>query len=209
MEKRDQEFYFSDVTSFYFTSSELNKIRQHTIGIAGVGGIGSNCAVLLVRSGFSKFIIADFDKVSLSNLNRQIYLPQHINRLKVECLVEICKSINPEIEVSAFPIKIDSSNINIFDKCDIVIEAFDNASSKAMFFSQLINSGKLLIGVSGIAGIGKSEEIKIRKIRENCYIVGDENSEVSEKLKPYAPRVTIAAAKIADLILSYVLFKTI
>lgn len=201
--------YFSQINSLYFSQEEIEKLRECTIGIAGAGGIGSNCAVLLVRSGFSKLIVADFDEVAISNLNRQVYLPQHIGRLKVDCLKEICTSINSEVEVTKLPIKIDRSNIDVFDKCDIVIEAFDDVSSKVMLFSELINTSKFLVGVSGIAGIGNSDEIKIRKIKERCYIVGDENSGVSEKLKPYAPRVMVAVAKIVDLILSYVLSKTI
>lgn len=205
MEKFSQQFCFLDVCRFYFTDEEINRIRNCTIGIAGAGGIGSNCAVLLVRSGFCRFVITDFDKVSFFNLNRQVYLPQHINRLKVKCLEEICRSINPDVQIESLPIKIDKDSISVFDKCDIIVEAFDDASSKAMLFSKFINSDKFLIGVSGIAGIGNSDDIRVRKIRENCYIIGDEISEVSEKSKAYAPRVTLAAAKIADIILSYVI----
>lgn len=205
MEKFSQQFCFLDVCRLYFTDEEINKIKNCIIGIAGAGGIGSNCAVLLVRSGFCRFVIADFDKVSLSNLNRQVYLPKHINRLKVECLEEICRSINSDIQIESLPIKIDKENLSVFDKCDIIVEAFDDASSKAMLFAEFINSNKLLIGVSGIAGIGQSDDIRVRKIRKNCYIIGDEISEVSEKSKVYAPRVTLAAAKIVDVILSYVI----
>ena len=124
----------------------------------------------------------------------------------MECLRELCHAINPDAEITAHAVRIGHDNVmQVFDNCDVIIEAFDDAASKALLFSSHLTSGKLLVGVSGIAGIGTTDRITIRKIRKNCYIVGDEITGVSEAQKPFAPRVTVAAAKMAAIVLSKVL----
>ena len=71
------------------------------IGIAGAGGLGSNVALNLVRSGIDAFRIVDFDCVEASNLNRQFYFRDQIGRPKVEALRENLQRIRPEVEVDA------------------------------------------------------------------------------------------------------------
>lgn len=200
------EFSFLSVMAPFYTPEQLKRISGTTIGIAGAGGIGSNVALMLIRSGFSRLTLVDFDTVAASNLNRQAYGVAHIGKFKVLCLQELCRAINPKALLNPINERIDQTNVgSVFGACDVIIEAFDDAASKALLFSCYIASGKLLIGVSGIAGIGKSDRITIRKIRERCYIVGDETSAVSDTRLPYAPRVMVAAAKMADLVLSEVL----
>jgi sulfur carrier protein ThiS adenylyltransferase len=201
-----ERFSFREVTACYFTTHQIDIIEQIKIGIAGTGGIGSNCAMLLVRCGFIHFTVADFDRVTVSNLNRQAYNTFHIGKEKVRCLTEICSSINPDITMSTFNRRIDASTMHdVFDDCDVIIEAFDDPASKALLFSEYLHSNKLLVGVSGIAGFGNSNRISIRNVRNNCYIVGDSVSAVSTTLKPHGPLVTIAAAKMADIVLDWAL----
>lgn len=201
-----KNFSFSTVSKNYYSSGQVQLINFTKIGIAGAGGLGSNCAIILARCGFENFNIADFDTVSVSNLNRQAYIPDHLGKLKVECLSGILQKINPDIKVKAFPCRITSDNIHhVFDKCDVVVEAFDIAESKSMLIEEFWDSGKLLVSASGICGYGKSDEIRIRKIKNNIYVVGDGYSEAGDKFKPYAPSVMIAAAKQADIVLDWVL----
>ncbi len=79
----------------YFKEEELARIREVRVGIAGAGGLGSNCAVNLVRCGFSKFVIADYDIVEDSNLNRQFFFNDQIGKSKVEMLKANLLRINP------------------------------------------------------------------------------------------------------------------
>ncbi len=60
------------------------KMRNATIGIAGCGGLGSNIAAALVRAGVGRLVIADFDRIELSNVNRQLYLPSQVGKPKAE-----------------------------------------------------------------------------------------------------------------------------
>jgi len=196
-----------EVCPFFYTPQQCEILRSTVIGIAGAGGIGSNCATILVRSGFTSFVIADFDRVTATNLNRQTFNAKHIGRFKVECLAEICAEINPQVQIATIPKRIDHACIHgIFDHCDIIIEAFDDAAAKALIFSEYLHTSKLLIGANGIAGIGDADAIKTTAIRENCFMVGDNRSEACETLRPYAPRVITAAAKMADIALFRTLF---
>ena len=190
----------------YFSPEELVRIRQVIVGIAGLGGLGSNCAMNLVRSGFERFVFADFDRVAPSNLNRQVYFPRHIGRLKTESLQEILAALHPSIHLEMHSVRIDASNVlPIFGQCDVIVEAFDRPESKALIVEAFIDTAKVIVGASGLAGFGESDRIVTRRVRDNFYLIGDAVSEVHDRLKPYAPCVAIAAAKQADVVLSVVL----
>ncbi len=196
---------FKNAISPFYTSVQFSRIQSVKIGIAGAGGIGSNCAMMLVRCGFSNFKIADFDRVEPSNLNRQLYTPAHIGRMKVECLRDILQTINPDVSIETTIERVTRENAGIiFGNCDIIVEAFDGAASKADLFSVFLRSGKLLVGASGIGGIGKCAAIEVFKVSPKVYVVGDRESEVNEKVRPYAPRVMVASAMMADLVLGLV-----
>ncbi len=197
--------FFHQALLKYWTSEQLALIEQTTIGIAGAGGLGSNCAQLLVRSGFCRFTIVDFDVVEPSNLNRQFFFTSQIGMTKVSALVENLKGINPDIRIDALQHKLDRINsTTTFAHCDIIIEAFDRPEYKKMLVETFLPTGKLIISASGLAGWGDSDRIQVHKIKENFYIVGDLVTGINEQ-PPVAPCVQIAAAKQADLVLEYVL----
>ncbi|OGV34367.1 MAG: thiamine biosynthesis protein ThiF [Lentisphaerae bacterium GWF2_45_14] len=184
---------------------KLGKIKT---GIAGAGGLGSNCAAFLVRSGFRKLKIYDFDKVSYSNLNRQFYFYDQVGHWKVDALRVNLSRIDPDLELETFNERVTNANVSgAFADCDIVIEAFDRAENKKMLTEAYMNSGKLYISASGIAGCGDSDNITIKKIHDKFFLIGDGVSEASAALPPFAPRVNIAAAKEADIALSWALRK--
>ena len=194
---------FETAISGFYRPGELEKIQHITVGIAGAGGIGSNCALMLVRSGFRNLTIADFDSVTASNLNRQQYTLSHIGKPKAECLKNILLSINPDVSITTIPARVAAENVQeIFGNCAIVIEAFDCAESKAMLFSSLLHSDKVIIGVSGIGGFGNCSSIKVLRVSDKAFIVGDGVSEVNEVIKPFAPRVTMVSAMMADMVLT-------
>lgn len=199
-------FNFSDISAEYFNSQEIKAIRATTIGIAGLGGLGSNCALFLARCGFERFVLADFDRVEASNLNRQVYFARHIGRLKTECLAEVLSEINPAVRITAHPVTIDRATVHeIFDKCDCIVEAFDSPGCKALIGESFAGTGRLVVSASGLAGWGASDRIRTRRIRDNFFIIGDEVSAVGGDRKPYAPCVAVAAAKQADVVLEWVL----
>lgn len=190
----------------YIGEENLSKLQKLKVGIAGAGGLGSNCALNLVRSGFKRFKIVDFDVVEPSNLNRQFYFLDQLNTPKVDALRSNLLRINPDLEIETLKTRIERENVKeIFQDCDIVVEAFDKAVYKALITESYFSSGKLLVSASGLAGWGKSDEIVVKKVHEKFYLVGDFESEASEKLPPISPRVNITAAKQANVILNFAL----
>ncbi|HPD01530.1 MAG TPA: sulfur carrier protein ThiS adenylyltransferase ThiF, partial [Acetivibrio sp.] len=144
----------------YIGEERLERLKKVKVGIAGAGGLGSNCAISLVRSGFHKFKIVDFDVVEPSNLNRQFFFLNQLGMPKVLALRENLKRINPDIKIEAIQQKVQKSNAKeLFDDCDVVVEAFDRVPCKTMMVEEFISSGKFFVCASGLAGWGNSDEI--------------------------------------------------
>lgn len=197
---------FEQALGRYLSSEQLEKIRSVKVGIAGAGGLGSNCAVALVRTGFRHIKIVDFDVVDYTNLNRQFYFLGQAGRSKVEALKENLISINPAADIELKSTKIEADNAaQLFADCDVVVEAFDRAEYKKLIVETYLSSCKLLVAASGLAGWGDSDRIKVHRIKDNFYMVGDLTTGISPDTPPLAPCVFIAAAKQADVVLSYVL----
>lgn len=189
--------------------AEIEKhLGKFRVGIAGAGGLGSNCAVCLARAGVGKLVIADFDVVEESNLSRQYYFSDQTGRPKVLALQDNICRINPAIKVFPHQVELNSSNIpDIFKGCNLIIEAFDRPEMKEMLVGTMQTElpGIPLIVGSGLAGWGKSDDIKCRKIDDSLYICGDETLETTAELPPLAPRVCIVASMQANLALELLL----
>jgi sulfur carrier protein ThiS adenylyltransferase len=182
-------------------------LKTKTIGIAGCGGLGSNCAVALARVGIGKLIIADFDIIIESNLNRQYFFYDQIGQKKAYALKENINGINPAVIVEAHDIKLGPSEIkDLFKDCDVVVEAFDLAEMKQMIIEtvQAEMPNKPIVSGVGLAGWGDSNSIKVRQIG-NLYVCGDIIKEVSEDMPPLAPRVGIVANMQANVVMEILL----
>jgi sulfur carrier protein ThiS adenylyltransferase len=183
----------------YLTVEKLDKIQRTKIGIAGVGGLGSNIANALVRTGFVDFEIVDVDLIEASNLNRQNYFYDEIGLSKVEVTAKRLQQINPSVRVKLAQIKLIKTNIKeYFVDRDILFEAFDKVESKTMLLESFGNSGKLIISGNGMSGI-VGGDIKVRKINENLFLVGDGVTEVGPDNPPLAPRVITCASLMASV----------
>lgn len=197
---------FEKALADYISEENLLKLQGVRIGIAGAGGLGSNCAFNLVRSGFKNFKIVDFDVVEYSNLDRQFYFLDQIGVPKVEALRQNLLRINPGLELEMLQQKISEDNVEVcFSDCDVVVEAFDKVMYKRLIVEKYFKSGKLLVSASGLAGWGKSDDITVREVHSKFYLIGDNTSEVTADMPPISPRVNVAAAKQADVILDWVL----
>lgn len=170
------------------------------VGIAGIGGIGSNVVVNLVRSGVSSFLIVDFDRVEESNLNRQFYFADQIGSLKVDALSANLKRINPGVEIEKIATHIDRTNIEqIFTSCDVLVEGFDKQSDKKMFLEYLASTGKPIVSANGIAGDDLSSITK-RKFG-NIVTVGDFTTDCKDA-QLYSHKVIAVAAYMTEIILT-------
>jgi thiamine biosynthesis protein ThiF, family 2 len=185
---------------------QLAKVQQTPIGIAGLGGLGSNVAWHLVRSGFSRLVLADFDRVEASNLNRQAYFPDQLGLLKTKALAENLLRINPYLNLELWPVQVTPANIHeIFGQCPVWVEGFDQTASKRFFVEEGLAAGKKVIGASGLAGWGDTDSIHTKHWNSGLSVIGDFRTPVAKDQPPLSPRVGVVAAKQANLVLSWVL----
>lgn len=188
----------------YLSAGEQTRLERALVGIAGAGGLGSNVAAHLVRAGVRRFVIADFDVVSASNLNRQFFFRDQVGRHKTSALAENLRRIEPNLDLTLHDVRLDASNLrHVFGMCDVVVEAFDNIESKSALLSSLRD--KTVVSASGLAGWGRSNEMKIRRVGRNLVLVGDCASDIRSGLAPQSARVGIAAAMQANAVLALLL----
>jgi len=179
----------------------LSALNAGVVGIAGAGGLGSNAAASLTRAGVGRLIIADFDRVEVSDLNRQFFFLEQVGKLKVEALAENLKKMNPFSAVEIHEARIDRDNVeSIFAAADLLIEALDRAEEKQMLVEAWLTHfpERPIIVASGLAGYGKNNKLRQRRLG-NLYICGDETTECDECTAPMSPRVAIVANMQANL----------
>ncbi|MGA1978497.1 MAG: sulfur carrier protein ThiS adenylyltransferase ThiF [Bacteroidales bacterium] len=193
----------------------FSEIKEHLsrfrVGIAGAGGLGTNCAVALARSGVGTIVISDYDVIEPLNLNRQYFFTNQVGMLKTEALKENIAKINPDVTVIAHTVRLDSSNLpEIYAGCDVLVEAFDSDEMKAMMIEtvQTRMPQTPLVTGSGLAGWGDNDSIRCRKIDETLYVCGDEKTIADADLPPMAPRVGIVANMQANLVIEILMKKT-
>ena len=183
-------------------------IKRAGVGIAGVGGLGSAIAVALTRIGIGHLVIADFDMVEASNLNRQQYFIDQIGLPKVYALRETLARINPHVHVTACHLRLTPDNLGeIFASVQVLAEAFDRADQKVMLietFSACCPDIPIVAG-SGMAGYGPSNSIKTEQAGRHLVICGDGETAAGPGIGLMAPRVGVAAHHQANAILRVLL----
>lgn len=186
------------------------KLSSATVAICGLGGLGSNIAVMLARAGVGKLILTDFDTVDITNLNRQQYKASQTGKYKTEALSEVLYEIAPYITLETHTVRIDERNAYaILQNADIICEAFDNAQSKAMLANTVLEAfpQKYFIAASGMAGLASANSITTRKISKKFYICGDGVSDV-DSMGIFSSRVTVCAAHQAHAVLRIIAGET-
>lgn len=169
------------------------------IGIAGVGGIGSNVAMNLVRAGIKNLKIIDFDKLEESNLNRQFYFKNQIGQNKVEALKENLLRINPDLNIKILNLKLEKNNMyEILKENDVIVEGFDKKEYKKDILEVFSETDKILVSASGIAD-NDIKSIEIKKLG-NSYLVGDFKKDI-KCYENYFPKINIIASMMSDIIL--------
>lgn len=182
-------------------------LKNKTVGIAGCGGLGSNCAVALARTGIGKLVIVDFDRVDISNLNRQYFFREQVGEYKTTALTENIHKINDKVLIEPHIVTLDpASVVKIFSECDVIVEAFDTDHAKQMIIETVLTDmhDKFIISGQGVAGYGKTELITTRQI-DKLFIVGDGQTVVSDTEPPLGPRVGIVANMQANIVLEILL----
>ncbi|MDD6207418.1 MAG: sulfur carrier protein ThiS adenylyltransferase ThiF [Clostridiales bacterium] len=184
------------------------RLGQAKVAIAGLGGLGSNIAFALVRSGVRNLHLVDFDRVDESNLNRQQYRMEHIGRYKTEALKEELEEIRGDLCITTDCVKVTPDNVaELFGTEEILCEAFDRAEQKAMLVETALSQLPEIKVVSGcgMAGFSTGNSIRTRKISSRFYLSGDETNGVESGLLLTAARVSICAGHEANMAIRLIL----
>ena len=187
------------------------KLCAARVAIAGLGGLGSNVAVSLARAGVGELLLVDFDRVEISNLNRQQYDVDDLGRLKTEALRERLLRINPYVTVNIHTVRVDSTNAaDIFGSYGIVCEAFDKADTKAMLINALLEQcpTTVIVAGSGMAGALSANMIRTRRVFSRLYVCGDGVTDMADANGLMAPRVAVCANHEANMVLRLILGET-
>lgn len=140
-------------TELLLGSEKLDTLRKAHVLVVGVGGVGAYAAEMIVRAGVGELTIADADKVSESNINRQlIALHSTRGREKCDVLAERLKDINPELKLSCINRFIkDSETDQLLDsaKFDYVVDAIDTLSPKLALIKGALDRGIPLVSSMG------------------------------------------------------------
>lgn len=199
------EWDWERVLESHLSEARRARLASARVGVAGAGGLGSNCAVLLARSGIRRLVIADPDVVSLSNLNRQHFFPRHLGLPKVEALGGVLRELNPGLDLTLVPEALDGpAACALFDGCDVVVEAVDDPAAKKTLVEALLRQGHSVVSASGMAGWG-GPPMTARRVGQRLIVVGDFVSEIGPGCPPMGPRVVMAAALEADAVLTLLL----
>ena len=150
----------------------LNKIKNKTVCIVGLGGVGGFATEAIVRSGVDNVIIVDYDRIDISNLNRQIITNQNnIGKSKVQEMKKRIKSINPNCNITIIEEKIDSNNINLIfqNKIDYLIDACDTITTKEALIIECTKRKIKIISSMGTGNKLNPTLLEICDIRKTSY----------------------------------------
>ncbi len=182
-------------------------LKNSSVGIAGVGGLGSNAAVALARAGIGRLVLVDFDRVEESNLDRQYYFLDQVGTTKVEAIRNNIKRVNPEIKITVHNNKLKKGSMEKpFIDVDVVIEALDKAEMKAEFIEEILLKlpDTPIVAASGVAGYGHCDRINTQRIGK-LYICYDEHAPSSDDDILLAPRIALMANWEANLAVEIIL----
>lgn len=204
MPKKDQ---LEAMLTARLTPGVHEKFQKGKVAVAGLGGLGSNIAVMLAQSGVGELLLVDFDTVEPSNLNRQHYSMRHLGLPKTEALKEQIQEVNPFVKVETATEKITEDNVKtLFNGYAIVCEALDGAESKAMLINKLLlETDATVVAASGMAGYESSNTIRTVRPMKRLYVSGDGESEAKPGQGLFAPRVQICAGHQANMVLRLLL----
>jgi thiamine biosynthesis protein ThiF, family 2 len=177
------------------------RMKRATVGIVGLGGLGSNISIMLARAGVWKFIIADYSNINLPNLCRQNFQFKDIGNRKTDVVEEMILNVNPYAKVEKHFVKVDATNAStIFSGCDVVCEAMDLSDEKTVFIDKMVNTypNITIISGSGMAGYGRSNAIRTVQSLKQLYICGDMGDVVDRAPVIIAPRANICAGHVAN-----------
>mgnify|MGYP001771982106 FL=1 len=185
-------------------AARQERVGRGGVAIWGLGGLGGRVAELLTRAGVGYLRLIDFDRLEATNLNRQWYFMEQLGRYKAEALADNLRRITPYAELDVHTVRITEDNLaSLLADVDVIVEAFDNATCKAMLVNGVREQFPRchLVAASGMAGFASANAMRVRRLSENFYLCGDGRSAADAGDGLYGARVNICSAQEALVVL--------
>ena len=179
------------------TAEQSQRLHTAKVAIVGLGGLGSNVAMWLARLGVGQLLLYDFDKVELSNLNRQYYFLEDVGQYEAIALLRHLKAVNPYGNYCSEVVRLTEDNLpELLSEAHIVCEALDKPEAKALLVNGVLESfpDKYLVSASGLAGFASSASMQVRRVTPRFYLCGDGVSDMLQ-LPLCGARVGLCAAQ--------------
>ena len=171
----------------------FNLIQDKVIAVFGLGGVGGTALEALARTGFKNFILIDFDKVDLSNLNRQIlYTEADIGRTKVDAARDRVHAINDFANISIFSSKAQDFDFN--QKIDFIVDAIDDVEGKLYILKKAQELNIPSIMSLGMANRFDPSKVKIAKLNQT------HNDPLAKKIRYLAKKDGLDISKVSVVI---------
>lgn len=184
-------------TELLIEKDGLQKLQKSFVAVIGLGGVGAIAAESLVRSGVGKILLVDFDKVAITNLNRQVMaLHSTIGEYKTDALKKRFLDINPDLKIEIFSeFCVQETYETMLHNVDFVVDAIDSLGPKADLIEYLFNNK-----IPFISAMGAANRIDPSKI-EICDISKTNTCPLAAKLRKYLRKRGIS--KGFDVVYSY------
>ena len=147
---------------------KLLALKDKNIVVFGLGGVGSFAAEALVRSGIENLTVVDYDRIDITNINRQlIALENNVNKFKTKAFKKRALSINSNLKLKVINTKVDQDNINkiLSNNCDFVLDCIDDIEAKVAIAEYCLKQDIPIILSMGLANKFHPEKIKITSLK--------------------------------------------
>lgn len=150
-QKEEQRFFRSQLL---LGGTGMARLAAAQVAVCGLGGVGSYIAESVARSGVGALILIDFDRVDVSNINRQLCaLSSTVGQYKVDVIARRLRDINPACFIRTEQVYISSDNVNdLLQGADYVLDAVDNVQAKLALIQHARQHG---LGLVSAMGAGK------------------------------------------------------
>lgn len=143
-----------DRTARLLGDAGVERLSRSTVTVFGVGGVGSFAAESLVRSGVGRVILVDYDRICVTNVNRQLHaMKGTLGKSKVEVMAERLRQINPDATIEARPefYSAETSARLLVPEPDVVVDAIDNIAAKMHLIATCVRDKLRCVSAMGAA----------------------------------------------------------
>ncbi len=173
------------------------RLMQSRVLVLGLGGLGSPVAMYLAAAGIGRLVLVDFDRVELSNLQRQIaHTTPDIGRLKVDSIRDTLKSLNPDVMLETIAQRLDEQALLAqVDRADVVVDASDNFETRHALNAASVRTRTPLVSGAAVGMEGQVAVFRPDRPDAPCYQclypAGDEPQETCTENGVLAPLLGI------------------